>query len=333
MLKRFLLAGLSAAFLSAILLSASATGLKAAEVTIRFPVEYSLDITPGLANQEFKKLVEERSKGRVEVKLFPSGSLYKGLDLLQALLRGDAEMSTLISAYWSSLSPRLAVSELPYAFPTTESFYKAIDDGFFQQAYSEVEGKGATLVTVLPFDYLVPGTKNTALRNPRDMAGLKMRGLGRVNLAMLQALGATPVSLNFVELSPAIQQGVIDGLNVPTDNFLIYKWNESIKHVTYAPYYVAFYPWMVNAKWWAGLPADLRQIIQETAIDVAKRHRERARTESQKAIDGMRAAGVNVHVQTPEERAAWIEATRPVWKQFEGQIGAELLERVQRYSK
>src|SRR5688572_29862942 len=138
----------------------------AAEVTIRLPIEYSLDITPGLANQDFKKLVEERTRGRVEVKPFPSGSLYKGLDLLQALLRGDAEMTTLISAYWSSLSPRLAVSELPYAFPTTEAFYKAIDDGFFQQAYGEVEGKGAKLITVLPFDYLVPGNKTKPLINP-----------------------------------------------------------------------------------------------------------------------------------------------------------------------
>ena len=258
----------------------------AAEVTIRFPIEYSLEITPGLANQEFKRLVEERSKGRVEVKIFPSGSLYKGLDLLQALLRGDAEMSTLMSAYWSSLSPRLAVSELPYAFPTREAFYKAIDDGFFQQAYAEVETKGAKLITVLPFDYLVPGNKTKPLVNPRDMQGLKMRGLGRVNLAMLQALGATPVSLNFVELSPAIQQGVIDGLNVPTDNFMIYKWNESIKHVTYATYYVAFYPWMVNAKWWASVPPDLQKIIQETAVDVATRHRERGRRERARADAG-----------------------------------------------
>jgi C4-dicarboxylate-binding protein DctP len=326
MIKKLAFAGLA---LAAVLAGPS----QAAEVTIRFPVEYSLDITPGLANQEFKKLVEERSNGRIEVKLFPSGSLYKGLDLLQALLRGDAEMSTLISAYWSSLSPKLAVSELPYAFPTQDAFYRAIDDGFFQEAYAEVETKGAKLIGVLPFDYLVPGTKNKALRNPGDMAGLKMRGLGRVNLAMLQQLGATPVSLNFVELSPAIQQGVIDGLNVPTDNYLIYKWNESIKHVTYATYYIAFYPWMVNAKWWAGLPEDLRKIIQDTATEVATRHRERAQNESKKAIEGMRAAGVDVHVQTDEERKAWIEATKPVWKQFEAQIGPELLARVQRYAK
>jgi len=305
----------------------------AAEVTIRFPVEYSLEITPGLANQEFKKLLEERSKGRIEVKLYPSGSLYKGLDLLQALLRGDAEMSTLISAYYSALSPRTAVFELPYVFPTKEAFYRAVDDGFFQKAYAEVEQKGAKIIGVLPFDYLVPGTRSTAIRKPTDFKGLKVRGLGRVNLAMLQSLGATPVSLNFVELSPAIQQGVIDGLNVPTDNFLVYKWNESIKHVTYATYYIAFYPWMVNAAWWNKLDPELQKIIQEVATDVTTRHRARAEAESQKAITGMRAAGVNVHVQTDEERKEWMTATQPIWKQFEGQIGAELLEGVQKYTK
>jgi C4-dicarboxylate-binding protein DctP len=314
-------------------LSLASAQAQAADVTIRFPIEYSLDITPGLANQEFKKLVEERTNGRVEVKLYPSGSLYKGLDLLQALLRGDAEMTTLISAYWSALSPRLAVFELPYVFPTKGAFYRAVDDGFFEKAYAEVESKGGKIIGVLPFDYLVPGTKRTPIRAPKDMAGLKMRGLGKVNLATLQALGATPVSLNFVELSPAIQQGVIDGLNVPTDNFLIYKWNESIKHVTYATYYIAFYPWMVNAAWWNKLDPELRKIIQEVATDVARRHRARAEAESQKAITGMRAVGVDVHVQTPEEQKAWIEATRPIWKRFEGQIGSELVEQVQQYAK
>lgn len=326
MLKALLASGLVAA-------SLFATPASAAEVTIRFPIEYSLDITPGLANQEFKRLIEERSKGRIEVKLYPSGSLYKGLDLLQALLRGDAEMTTLISAYYSALSPRLAVSELPYAFPTKEAFYKAVDGGFFQKAYSEVEQKGAKLIGVLPFDYLVPGTRATPIRKPTDFKGLKMRGLGRVNLAMLQSLGATPVSLNFVELSPAIQQGVIDGLNVPTDNYMIYKWNETIKNVTYATYYVAFYPWMVNAAWWNKLDPELQKIIQDTVTEVTKNHRARAEAESQKALTNMRAAGVNVHVQTDAERKEWMEATKPIWAQFEGQIGKQLIEEVQNYSK
>ena len=311
-----------------------APAAKAAEVTIRFPVEYAIDIAPGLSNQDFKRLVEERTKGRVEVKLFPSGSLYKGLDLVQAILRGDAEMSTLTSAYWTALSPKVAVFELPYAFPERTAFYKAIDDSaFIEKLYDEVEAKGAKPITVMPYDHFGFATRTKALRAPRDMAGLKMRGLGRTNSAMLQALGASPVSLNLVELSPALQQGVIDGLNAPIDIMLAYKWYESVKHLTYGPAYIGYYPWMVNAKWWNGLPADLRKIIQDTAVEVARNHRPRSEAETQKALAGLKAAGVDVHVQTPDERKAWAEATLPVWQQFEPTIGKDLMEKVRSYSK
>lgn len=310
-----------------------ATPAVSQEVTIRFPVEYSLEITPGAANKDFKKLVEERSDGRIEVKFFPSGSLYRGLDLVQAILRGDAEMTTLISAYWSALAPRSAVSELPYAFPTKESFYKAIDDKFFERVYAETEEKGATVIGILPFDYLVPGTRETPLINPEDMAGLKFRGLGKVNLAMLQKLNAKPVSINFGEISPAIQQGVIDGLNVPTDSYTVYKWEESIRHVTYAPYYMAFYPWTVNTAWWNGLDAELRDIIQTTATEVAAKHRTRSEAASDQALEDLRTAGVAVHMQSDAERDAWMKATRSVWTEFESQIGTDLMTELESYSK
>ncbi|MBN8991701.1 MAG: TRAP transporter substrate-binding protein DctP [Rhizobiales bacterium] len=306
----------------------------AAEVTVRFPVEYAIDIAPGLSNQDFKKLIEERTKGRVEVKLFPSGSLYKGLDLVQAILRGDAEMSTLTSAYWTALSPKVAVFELPYAFPERAAFYRAIDDApFIDSLYDEVEAKGAKVITIMPYDHFGFGTRTKALRNPRDMMGLKMRGLGRTNSAMLQTLGASAVSLNLVELSPALQQGVIDGLNAPIDIMLAYKWHESVKHVTYAPAYIGYYPWMVNAKWWNGLAPDLRKIIHDTAIEVARLHRARSEAETERALAGLKAAGVDTHVQTPEESKIWIEATLPVWQQFEPQVGKELIARVRSYSK
>jgi len=321
-----------------LLLAAAWLGLAgpslAAEVTIRFPVEYSADIAPGVANREFKDLVEKRTNGRVEVRLFPSGSLYKGLDLVQAILRGDAEMSTLTSAYWTALSPKVAVFELPYAFPDRKAFYRAIDDkGFMAKTYDEVEAKGAKIITVLPYDHFGFATRNKALIDPKDMTGLKMRGLGKTNSAMLAALGASPVSLNLVELSPALQQGVIDGLNAPIDIMLAYKWYESARHVTYGPAYLAYYPWMVNAKWWNGLDPGLRKIIQDTAVEVALRHRPRSEAETQKAIDALRANGVAVHVQTEAQRKAWAAATAGVWTQFEPQIGKELIEKVRSFNQ
>ncbi len=315
-------------------LSAAPLVAGAADVTIRFPVEYSADIAPGVANREFKQLLEERTKGRVEVKLFPSGSLYKGLDLVQAILRGDAEMSTLTSAYWTAVSPKLSVFELPYAFSDRRAFYKAVDDkGFMEKTYEEVEAKGAKIIGVLPYDHFAFATRDKPLRTPQDMKGLKIRGLGKTNSAMLSALGASAVSLNLVELSPALQQGVIDGLNAPIDIVLAYKWYESVKNVTYAPAYLAFYPWMVNAKWWKGLDPDLRTIIQDTAVEVALRHRARSEAETQKAIEALRGHGVNVHVQTEAERQAWADATASVWSDFAPQVGKDLIERVKGYNR
>ena len=150
---------------------------------------------------------------------------------------------------------------------------------------------------------------------------------------MLSALGASAVSLNLVELSPALQQGVIDGLNAPIDIVLAYKWYEAVKHVTYAPAYLAFYPWMVNAKWWKGLDESLRATIQDTALEVAMRHRARSEAETQKAIDALRSHGVDVHVQTEAEREAWADATARVWSDFEPQVGKDLIERVKGYSR
>ena len=315
-------------------LSAAPLVAGAADVTIRFPVEYSADIAPGVANREFKQLIEERTKGRVEVKLFPSGSLYKGLDLVQAILRGDAEMSTLTSAYTTAVSPKLSVFELPYAFSDRRAFYKAVDDkGFMEKTYEEVEAKGAKIIGVLPYDHFAFATRDKPLRTPQDMKGLKIRGLGKTNSAMLSALGASAVSLNLVELSPALQQGVIDGLNAPIDIVLAYKWYESVKNVTYAPAYLAFYPWMVNAKWWKGLDPDLRTVIQDTAVEVALRHRTRSEAETQKAIEALRGHGVNVHVQTEAERQAWADATATVWSDFAPQVGKDLIERVKAYNR
>ena len=100
--------------IAAVTLSLVAPGIvQAAETTIKFPVEYNADVTPGLANQEFVKLIEERSNGEIKAEFFPGGSLHKGLDVLQAVLRGDAPMTTLVSVYWSAISPQLAIFDLP----------------------------------------------------------------------------------------------------------------------------------------------------------------------------------------------------------------------------
>ncbi len=313
---------------AAVLLALTAPdAVQSAETTIKFPVEYNADVTPGLANQEFIKLIEERSNGEIKVEFFPGGALYKGLDALQAVLRGDAQMTTLVSVYWSAISPQLAIFDLPYAFPTHEAFYKATEDrAFLSKIFAEIEAKGGKVIGVLPYDYLLPGNTQRATIKPADFKGLKLRALGKTNAKTLEALGARPVPINITEVNGALEQGVIDGLNTPADAFISYKWEETVRHVTYAKYYFAFYPWAVNAKWWAGLSEAHRKLIQDTVTEVTVRHRERARQAAAEAMEKLKAAGVKLHEQTDEEQKAWMEAVAPVWREAEETYGKPIVD-------
>ncbi len=311
-------------------LSVGAVGLShqaaAEEVKIRFPVEYNPDIAPGMANQAFIDLVESRSNGEIDVEFYPAGSLYKGLDILQAVMRGDAEMTTLVSVYWSAISPQVSIFELPFAFPSHESFYRAADDAeFMSSVFSEIEEKGALVLGTLVYDYLPLGNTVRALRTPADFEGLQLRALGRTNARTIELLGGEPVPINVTEVSGALERGVIDGLNTPADAFVSYGWADVVNHVTDSPHYFAFYPWAVNKAWWEGLSEEHRTIISEAVEEVALAHRETARAEAAAAFEKIAAAGVEVHRLTDEERETWIEATAIQWQEAEERFGPDLL--------
>ncbi|WP_119168808.1 TRAP transporter substrate-binding protein [Algihabitans albus] len=306
----------------------------AQELKIRFPVEYNADISPGLANQEFIELVEARSNGEIEVEFYPSGSLYKGLDILQAVMRGDAEMATLVSVYWSAVSPQISVFELPFTFPTHEAFYRAADDeAFMSSVFSEIEEKGALVIGSLVYDYLPVGNTERALKMPEDFAGLKLRALGRTNARTLELLGAEPVPINVTEVSAALERGVIDGLNTPADAFISYGWDDVVAYVTDSPHYFAFYPWAVNKAWWEGLSEAHQTILSEAIEEVTRNHRERARTEAALAFEKIAASGIEVHRLTDEQRSAWIEVTKVQWDEAEERFGSELLDKLRSFQQ
>lgn len=319
-----------ASLLAAAALTVSTIGLShqasAEQVKIRFPVEYNPDVAPGIANQAFIDLVESRSNGEIDVEFYPAGSLYKGLDILQAVMRGDAEMTTLVSVYWSAISPQVSIFELPFAFPTHETFYRAADDAeFMRSVYAEIEEKGALVLGTLVYDYLPVGNTVRALRMPADFEGLKLRALGRTNARTIELLGGEPVPINITEVAGALERGVIDGLNTPADAFVSYGWHEVVTHLTDVTHFFGFYPWAVNKAWWEGLSEEHRTIISEAIKEVALAHRETARAEAADAFEKIAAAGVQVHRLTDEERQAWREATAIQWQEAEERFGSDLV--------
>jgi C4-dicarboxylate-binding protein DctP len=165
---------------------------------------------------------------------------------------------------------------------------------------------------------------------PDDAAGLKFRVQSSdVLVAMIEALNASPQKMAFSEVYGALQTGVVDGQENTWSNIYGQKFFEVQDGVTHTDHGVIDYLVAVNARWWQGLPEEQRQQLQTIMDEVtAERNAEVTAIEEasrQRLID----AGVEIRELTDEQRAAWVEAMRPVWEQFADDVDAETISAVE----
>jgi C4-dicarboxylate-binding protein DctP len=193
-----------------------------------------------------------------------------------------------------------------------------------------MEGKGITGLA-----YWLNGmrqlTANKPLVKPSDARGQKFRVQpSDLQAAQYSALRAVPRKMAFAEIYQGLQTGVVNAQDNPWSNIYSQKYYEVQKYMTESNHAIGNYLLIANTKFWNGLPADVRdeleQIIDEVTVEVNKQ----AEVLNQKAKQGIIDSGKSEIISlTPQQRDAWRNAVRPAWKAFETQIGTELIEAAQ----
>jgi C4-dicarboxylate-binding protein DctP len=299
-------------------------------IIIKFPHVVSEKSPKGQAALKFKQRAEELLPGKVEVQVFPNSQLMGDDESLEALATGNIQMIALSLSKFDRLTKKLQLFDLPFLFKDTaavDRFQKSPDG---QALLGEVRSKG-----LLGLAYWHSGMKqftaNKPLILPGDAAGLKFR-IQESDLleAQFRALKANPQKMALNEVYQALMNGVIDGQENTWSNIYRLKFFEAQKHVTETNHGVIDYMVTVNEKWWNGLPGDIRAGLTKALEDATLDND----TNSEKSIQADRAkvlasGKIELHTLNAEQLAAWRAAMQPVWKQFEGEIGANLIRAAQ----
>lgn len=318
-----------AALFSALALGLAAFSVQASDpVVIKFSHVVAPDTPKGRAADFFKKLAEERGKGQVKVEVYPNSQLYKDREEMEALQIGAVQMLAPSLAKFGPLGVRsFELFDLPYIFPNKESLYRVMDGDIGKQLFNLLDAKGITGLA-----YWDNGFKqmsaNKPLRSLNDFKGLKMRiQSSKVLEAQMKALGANPQVMAFSEVYSALQQGVVDGTENPMSNLYTQKMHEVQKHLTLSDHGYLGYAVIVNKKFWDGLPADLRNMLNKAMEEATVFERKIAQEENDQALAKVRAAGTTqVHVLPFRDRVVWQRAMLPVHKEFEDKIGRDFIQ-------
>ena len=293
------------------------------------------DQTPkGQAAIKFKELAEKALPGKVEVQVFPNSQLFGDGKEMEALLLGDVQVIAPSLAKFGRYTPKLQVFDLPFLFDDIEAVdrFQASPKG--QELLDSMNKKG-----IKGMGYLHNGMKqlsaNKPLRLPADAKGLKFRiQASDVLEAQFKAVGANPQKLAFAEVYQALQSGVVDGTENPWSNIYTQKFYEVQKDIMDSNHGVLDYMVIVNAAWWNKLPEDVRKALSTAMVESIKYGNKIADEEAinyrQKVIDAKKA---QVLPMTKDELAQWRKAMQPVWKQFEGEIGKDVIEAAQKSNK
>ena len=296
-------------------------------IVIKFSHVVALDTPKGKGAEYFKKLAEERTKGRVKIEVYPNSSLFKDGEEMEALQLGSVQMLAPSLAKFGPLGAReFEVFDLPYIFDGYAELHKVTQGPVGAALFKKLESKG--LVGLAYWDNgFKDMSANRAIRTPADYKGLKLRiQSSKVLGDQMKALGAIPQVMAFSEVYQALQTGVVDGTENPPSNFYTQKMHEVQKFLALTNHGYLGYAVVVNKKFWDGLPADVRTALESAMSDATKFANDIAKKENDDAIENVRKAGkTEILTLTPEQKAAMKKTLLVVHKDNESRIGKEII--------
>ncbi|MDB5763862.1 MAG: C4-dicarboxylate-binding periplasmic protein precursor [Herminiimonas sp.] len=301
-------------------------------IVIKFSHVVATDTPKGKAAEYFKKLAEERTKGRVKVQVYANSVLYKDKEEMEALQLGAVQVLAPTFSKFGPLGVReFEVFDLPYLFDSFEEAHKVTQGPVGKNLLNRLSVKG---VAGLAFwdNAFKQITANKPLRKPEDFRGVKIRiQPSKVVDAQFRTLGANPQVLAFSEVYQALQTGVVDAQDNPFSNIDTQKFYEVQKYLMVSNHGYHAYVLIANKKFWDGLPPDIRQIMDGVVRDTTQYFNSIAQKDDQDALAHIKATGkTQIITLTKEEKNALKKAMVKVHRDFESQIGKELIQSIYR---
>ena len=287
----------------------------------------------GLASLKFKELAEKKLPGKVQVQVFPNSQLFGDAKELEALLLNDVQMINPSLSKFDRYTKKIQVFDLPFIFKDAKAaadFQKSKEG---QDLLKSMEDKG-----LIGLAYWHNGMKhfsaNKEFKVPNDIKGLKFRiQASDVYESFMKALGANGQKMAFAEVYQALQTGVVDAQENTYSNMYSQKFHEVQKTIVETNHGILDYMVVVNAKWWNGLPADIKKGLSEALAEATAYNNKIGQEKNDEAkkliIDSGKAKVVAL---TDAQLAEWKKSVAPVYAQFEKDIGTDLIKAAQKYS-
>lgn len=325
MKKKWLALGISMMALSLVLTGCSGDDKKAdapKTIVMRLADNHPDGYPTVVGDLAFAKAVEEKSKGRIKIDVKASGQLGDEKAVIEQVQLGALEFARVNASPLAEFHKPLGVFSLPYVFDNEEHLWRFLDSEDGKAMLASMES-----AKLRGLAYYSSGSRNfystKELKDINSLKGLKIRvQQSKINMDMIDALGASATPMPYGQVFSSLQTGVIDGAE---NNFPSY---DSSNHYQVAKYYIMDKHQvtpeilMMSKVAWDKLSAEDKKIIQEAAAESGKVQIAAWREYEKKSREKVVASGSTI-VDVPDP-APWQAATKSVVDKYRSDYAKEL---------
>lgn len=274
----------------------------------------------------FEKTVEEKSNGRIDVQVYPNGQLGGEREEAEGCAMGSIQMALISSSVMSCFGEKFNLLDLPFIFDGYEDANAAYDGEVGQIYAGWMEEQNLHNGGFYCNGFRGICNSKVPVRTPADMKGLKIRVMETdMMLNMFKAFGANPTPMSWNEIYTGMEQGTIDGHDVPAELCYASKLHENAKYYSATNHGTCCISIIQQKDYLDGLDSDLRTIIDEATAELCAFMRDACEQGEMDAIAAMQEEGVEYIKLTPEETALFQECVKPIYEEYKEIAGEDVM--------
>ncbi len=278
------------------------------------------------AAETFKRLVEEQTKSRITVELYPGGKLGSDVELIRGIIEGDVDMTVSSAGNFANYATKVGISAFPFLFSDFEEAWEFVDGEVEQQIEEELEEYNIKVLAHFDNGFRCVTTSESAgpVYSVSDMSGIKIRTPeNQIVMETLSTLGAEPYALDFTKLYDALKKGEFDAQENPVPVIYNSRLYEVQSYLAVTNHSYDMMPFVIRKDIWDSLTVQEQEILQSAALEAQKQNREMIQEQTKQYIGMLKKEGMTITYPDLEE---FKEATTGVYDYFAASYGEELME-------
>jgi TRAP-type C4-dicarboxylate transport system substrate-binding protein len=260
-----------------------------------------------------KKLVEEKTKGELSLKLYPNSMLGEEDERMEQVMNTP---SLNIASFGgiSPLFPEIFVSAIPFMFADFDSARTFFDKGeYWKLAQQEFYKRTGThmMAVVEEGGFLAFTNNKRAIKSPKDFEGLRFRAMDKSQVALYEAFGASGTPIPWTEVYMGLRTGVADGQMNPPMYIILGSLHEVQKHLTLANIQYSDQFLVANDALLKSLTPELRTALDAAVIEANATNREAVESQVENRIQFLVDNGMQAYRPTQAELAEFQAVSQP----------------------